>query len=220
MPTYTFTRTLTQFRDMVLRKLRVLDPRQTATGVQTELVDEALNLRLKEMHALGTLWFNVSGATSDVALVAGTATASLAAITDLLFPISANLRVGSDDKPIDIITHRQYQALPNKADRGEPEKVFVSAGVAYFWPTPGANYTVKLTYQAIAADAEDGAAPDVSTGMLKALATLVAADLIDDFAVPEARAQRLLAQAVQAERVVLMLNSPRVDATPVEFEAY
>jgi hypothetical protein len=220
VPTYTFTRTLTQFRDMVLRKLRVLDPRQTASGVQTELVDEALNLRLKEMHALGTLWFNVSGATTDLALVAGTATKSLSAVTDFLFPISAAVRANGDDVPLEIISHSQYQAITNKTDRGEPEQVFIAAGTAYFWPTPAENYTVKLTYQAIAADAEEAATPDVSTGMLKALATLVAADLIDDFAVPEPRAQRLLAQAVQAEKIILMLNSPRVQSTPVAFEAY
>jgi hypothetical protein len=220
MPTYSFTRTLPQMRALILRKLRVIGNSATPSGNQAAIVDEAIDLRLKELHALGVLWFNVSGATSDLTLVAGTATASLSALTDFLYPITAKLRIGSEDKPIDIISHREYQAIPDKTERGEPEKMMVSGGTAYFWPTPDDNYTVKLTYQAIAADTESPTAPDVAVSMMRSLVTMVAADLIDDFAVPEQRAQRLILEAQSAARTLRTLNSERVDSTTVEMQAF
>jgi hypothetical protein len=220
MPTYAFTRTLEQIQKLVLRRLRYLDPDESPTATEQAIVNEAIDLRLKELHALGTLWFNVSGATTDLALTSGTATKSLSAVTDFLYAVSVSLRVGTDDQPIEIIGHAQYQAIPNKADQGEPEQVFFSGGTAYFWPTPGSAYTAKLTYHAIAADTLSPAAPDVPVAMMRSLVTLVASDLVDDFGVPELLAQRLLAQAVIAEKTIRILNAERVDNATVEMTSF
>lgn len=220
MPSYTFTRTLAQMRKLVLRRLRYLDPDESPTATEEAIVDEAIDLRLKELHALGTLWFNVSGATTDLALTSGTATKSLSAVTDFLYAISVNLRIGTDDWPIELISHKQYQDIENKAEQGEPEQVFIAGGTAYFWPTPDDNYTAKLTYHAIAADTSSPSAPDIPVAMMRSLVTLVAADLVDDFTVPEALAQRLLAQAVVAERTIRTLNTERVDNATVEMTSF
>lgn len=220
MPTYSFTRTLPQMRTAVLRKLRYLDPGEAASADDTAVVDEAIDLRLKELHALGVLWFNVSGAMTDLALTADVATKSLSAVTDFLFPISVSLRLNGDDIPLDIISHREYQAIENKADTGEPEQVFFSGGTAYFWPTPDDNYTAKMTYQAISADTNSPDAPDVSVSMLRSLITLVAADCADDFGVPEQRVMRLKAEADRAEKTILTLNTERVGNSTVEIEPY
>lgn len=220
MPTYSFTRTLPQFQKLVLRKLRHLDPSETPNADDAALVNEATDLRLKELHALGVLWFNVAGAATDLALTAGVATKSLSAVTDFLFPVSMAVRIGGEDVAMDIISHREYQAIKGKADTGEPEKVMFSGGTAYFWPVPDVAYTVKLTYQAIAADTNSPDAPDVETAMLRSLVTLVAADLIDDFAIPEARAQRLLLEAQAAERTLRTLNTEKVDSTRVEVDYF
>jgi hypothetical protein len=220
MPTYSFTRTLPQFQKMVLRKLRVLDPSETPSADDAATVNEATDLRLKELHALGVLWFNVAPAATDLALVSGTASKSLAAVTDFLYPVTVKLRNGTDDQDVEIISHREYQDIENKADQGEPEKVFISNGTAYFWPTPDDNYTAKLTYQAIAADTNNPDAPDVSVAMLRSLATLVAADCADDFAIPEARLQRLLLEAQAAEKTLRTLNAERVDTTRVEVDYF
>ena len=220
MPTYSFTRTLPQMQKLILRKLRVLDPDETPDANQAATVNEAIDLRLKELHALGTLWWNVAPATTDLALVSGTATKSLSAVTDFLFAVSMKLRVGTDDRDIEIISHREYQDIENKADRGEPEKVFISGGTAYFWPTPNSNYTVKMTYQAIAADTSNPDTPDVSVAMLRSLVTLVAADCADDFGVPEQRAIRLMAEAREAEKKLRALNTERVDSTTVTVDYF
>lgn len=220
MPTYSFTRTLPEVRMLVLRKLRYIDPGETPSGDEAALVDEAIDLRLKELHALGVLWFNVAGATTDLALVGGTATVSLAAITDFLYPVSVAVRIGTEDVPLEIIGHRQYQAIENKAESGDPEKVFINSSTAYFWPVSAASRTGKLTYQAIPADSENPTAPDLPVTMLRAFVTMVAADCADDFSVPERRYQRLQVEGQAAERLLRMLNSERVDNAVVKVEPF
>lgn len=220
MPTYTFTRTLGQMRSLVLRKLRYLDSSETVSADDAAVVDEAINLRLKELHALGILWFNVAAATTDLALVAGTATKSLSAVTDFLFPVTVQLRIGTEDRNVEIISHREYQAITTKADSGEPEKVMISGGMAYFWPTPDAAYTAKLTYNAIAADTNSPDTPDVPVSMLRSLGSLVAWDCADDFGVPEQRMARLKIEAEEAETKLRVLNAERVDATPVQADYF
>ena len=220
MPTYSFTRTLPQMQKLILRKLRVLDPDETPDANQAATVNEAIDLRLKELHSLGILWWNVAPATTDLALVSGMATKSLSAVTDFLFAVSMKLRVGTDDNDIEIISHREYQDIPNKADQGEPEVVFISGGTAYFWPTPNSNYTVKMTYQAIAADTNNPDTPDVTAAMLRSLVTLVAADCADDFGVPEQRVIRLMAEAKEAESKLRALNTERVDSTTVTVDYF
>lgn len=219
MPTYTFTRTREQMRDMILRRLGVLEAGQTADNGDSEVVYEAMNLRLKELHRLGVLWWQVSGATTDVTLTGGNASATISA-TDFLFPVTMAIRVGVDDKVLEVISHREYQAIPNKADQGEPEVVFVSGSTARFWPTPDINYTAKLTYEAIAADLEQNTAPDIEVASMRSFALLVAGDLVDDFGLPEGKAQRLLVQQPAALATLRTLNTQRVTSTTVESDYF
>lgn len=218
MPTYSFTRTREQLRDRVLRKLGVLEAGESPSADDAAIVDESIDLRLKEFHRIGTLWYQVAGGATDVALVGGTATANAPA--DCLFPVSASLRVGAEDRPIAVIGHRQYQDIPNKLNTGEPEAVFFSGGVFRFWPVPQANYTAKITYQAIAADSAANAAPDVDIAMMRAFACVVAADLVEDFGTPEPRASRILGQVDASMRTIAALNVERVAPSPVEADYF
>lgn len=211
--TYSYSRTRNQIVDKVLRKIGALGAGQTAKDVDIAIVNEALDLRLKELHSLGTLWYQVSGAQTDVALVAATATA--AAPTDFLFPVSMALRIDGDDVPLEIIGHREYQAIPTKTDTGEPEKVFVSGQTFRFWPVPDINYTAKLTYQAIAADSVDATAPDISISMVRSFSNLLAYDVSDEYGIPEGKHQRMAQEAAMAERIIKNLSSERVDVAPV-----
>ena len=214
MATYTWTRSRQEVRDMALRKLGVLAAGQTPAAEDTVVVFEAMDARLKEMHALGTLWWNVGGAATNLTLTAGQSTATIAA-SDYLFPVSLMLTVGTDQQPIDIIGHSEYQALTNKTDQGEPVKAFFSGSTVYLWPVPQTTTTAQLTYQAIAADGESTNAPDVRVEALRAFSVIVAADLIDDFATPEPKASRLLAQQMQALRTIRALNQQHVGAGTV-----
>lgn len=219
MPTYTFTRTREQLRDAILRKLGVLARGETADAEDANIIYEAMDLRLKEMHAKGVLWWNVSGAQSDLSLVAGTATVSAA--TDVLFPVSVAVRVGNDDVPVEVIGHREYQSISNKAESGEPEKVFFSGGVFRFWPVPSQNYTGKLTYQQIAADTAASTAPDVQTSMMRALKNIVAYDLVDDFNIQDqGKILRMKSEHDEGLRTIYALNDQRTDSATVTAEYF
>lgn len=218
MPTYSFTRTREQLRDMILRKLRARSDFQTPSAGDNALVYEAMDLRLKELHSLQKLWFQVAGAASNVALVADTATTN--APTDCLFPVSMNIRIGTEDCPVDIIGHQEYQAIANKLDTGQPEKAFFSGGVLRWWPVPNQNYTGKMTYEAIAEDTAANTAPDLPVPMMRSFSIICAADLIDSFAVPEARAARLLKEADRAHIDIARLNAERVNPGTTEATYY
>lgn len=218
MPTYSFTRTREQFRDLVLRKLQVIGVGEPASADDTQIVYEAMDLRIKELHSLNLLWFKVNSAQVDVSLTSGSATVN--AESDVLYPVTFAVRVNSEDVPIEIVDHRTYQAIPNKTDSGQPQKVLFEGGVYRFWPVPDADYTAKLTYQQIAADTADSTAPDVQVSMMRCLRSIVAYDLVDDFGVPEGRVARMKFEADEAMRTIRALNQPRADAATVEIEAF
>jgi hypothetical protein len=218
---YTFTRTIPQMVEIVLRKLGALGIGETVSPEDKAVVREAIDLRLKELHGLGVLWYNVAGATTDLVLTGGVATKSLSAITDFLFPVTVKLRVGTEDREVDIISHREYHDIDNKADAGEPEKVFFApGGTAYFWPVPQTGYTAKMTYQAIAEDTTSTGVPDIPASMMRALSAVVAWDLLEEFEVVGAKAASLTQQGKDAEKTIRTLNTERVDITPVEMTSF
>lgn len=219
MPTYTFTRTREQMRDLIARKLGVKEQGQDLSAEDAEIVYEAINLRLKELHSIGLLWWQISGAQTSVAITSGTATATISA-TDYLLPVSLMLTVGTEQQPVEIIGHREYQAIPDKAQTGEPTQALISGTTIRMHPVPNADGSLKLTYQAIAADAENGAAPDVPVEMMRAFACVVAADLVDDFDVEPNRAARLMVGVEPAMRTIRALNQQSVDSNTVTVDYF
>jgi hypothetical protein len=165
------------------------------------------------------LWMNVSGAQSSLSLVSGTATVSAAA--DVLYPVSVSLTISGEDKPLEIIGHRQYQAIPEKADTGEPEVVFFAGGVYRFWPVPDANYAGKHTYQQIAADTVASTAPDVEVAMMRSLKNIVAYDLIDEFNLQDQlKIARMRLESDEGMRTIRALNQERTDPGVTEAEYF
>jgi len=215
MATYVFTRTREQLQLLILRKLGALGAADTTAAAEdAAMVNEAMDLRLKELHSLGILWHNVAAATVDLALTSGVSTATISQ-TDYLFPITLNLRISGDDNKIEIIGHREYHAIQNKTDQGEPEKAYINGTTVTLWPVPDDNYTAKLTYEAISADTATSVAPDIRVDAMRSFALIVASDLADDFGLPEPKIQRLLDQSVGAMRTLKLLNVQRVDTTQV-----
>jgi hypothetical protein len=204
---------------MILRKLGVLGAADVADPDDASVVMEAMNARLKEMHTIGVLWWNVSPAQTALTLTASAATATVVD-EDFLYPLSASIDISTEQKPLDIIGHAQYQAIPDKAREGEPEQVFFYGSVARFWPVPSSAYTARLTYQAISADVEVNAAIDIPAAAIRPFVDLVAGDLVDDFGVPSDRAARLVAKQPQAMRALRMVAYQRVDTAPVTPEYY
>jgi hypothetical protein len=219
MATYAWTLTRENLAARILRKLGVIGGAESPEPEDSATVNEAIDARLKELHALGVLWWNVSGAQTTVTLVGGTATATISP-SDYLLPLSMLLVVGTEQQPIRIIGHLQYQAIPDKAKTGEPEVVFIDGVTCRFWPVPASSGSAKLTYQAIAADTEHGTAVDVPAAMLRALSDVVAADLVDEYEPPPQKTARLLAKQPLALRTLRMLKREHVDTAPVEAEYF
>ena len=220
MPTYTFSRTREQVRDMIARKIGIKEAGQDLNGEDSEIVFEAMNLRLKELHRLGLLWWQIGGAETSVTITGGTATATIAA-TDYLLPVSLMLTVGTEQQPIDIIGHREYQAIPDKATTGTPEKAYINGATIRLYPVPLTSGTAMLTYESIAADLEGATAPDLPVEMVRALACVVAADLLDDYdAIDPNKAARIMSSVEPAMRTIRALNAQRVDSTNVTPEYF
>ena len=214
MPTYAWTLTRANLIAAILRKLGVLGAGDSVEPEDSAVVAEALDARLKELQTLGLLWWNVSGAQTSITLVAGTVTATISP-TDYLLPVTMMLDVGTDQQPIRIISHREYQEIPTKTEQGEPEVVFIDGTTCRFWPVPNANGTAKLTYQSMAADTENGVAADVPVSMIRSLTRVIAADLVDEYNPPPERAARLLAGLPDALRTLRMLKREPVDTSTV-----
>jgi hypothetical protein len=210
-------RTLPSLIERVLSKLGARGVGESPSAEDTAIVRDAFDLRLKELHELGVLWFNVSGAVTDLALTANVATKSLEDVTDFLFPVTLKLRIGAEDREVEIISHRQYHAITDKTDTGEPDKAFFAPdGTVYFHPVPNSAYTAKLTYQAMADDTTASGEPDIPVSMMRCLVDVIAMDLIDDFEVTGEKAMRLEMKGKEALRIIPTLNSERVDAGPVK----
>jgi len=215
-----FTRTREQLRDMILRKLSVFEEGQDPSPSDTLSVYEGLDLRLKEMHAIGTLWWKVQAASVPVTITSGVATASLPA--DFLFPVSLRFPVGigGDSDEIEIVGHTQFQSIPDKSEKGQPRQALFSGQTLYLNPVPQGNGTIQLTYEAIIQDTEQSTPPDIPVPMLRCLAVIVAYDLADSFSVPEQKIRRLREEASSALTEITILNRQRVKtsrATPDYF---
>lgn len=215
----TFTRTREQIAKLALSKLRVIDPKQALKASDADTAYEAIDLRLKELHAMGELWRKVSGTTSqNLTLTAGQQTAT--APTDLLLPLKIMARLNGDDYQVEIIGPMQYAAIPTKTEQGEPLYAFLSGGSFYFWPVPNKSGTASLTYEKIIDDTAQNTAPDVGQAFMRALVDLVKYDLADQYHVEEARMSRYAAEAAQAMITIRRLNALPVDIVTTEADYF
>ena len=214
MPTYAFTRTRERVRDLVARKLSIIGAGETLSGDDAAVIDEAMSLRMHELQAMDMLWWRVAAAQTDLELTSGDAAAAVVE-TDFLFPVSLMLGIGTEQQQLRIIDHRAYQAIPDKAQTGEPEVAFFSGPDVLLWPVPNQDYTAKLTYQAIAEDLETGEPIDVPLAMLRPFSVLVASDLLDEFQASPKLSASIMVKVEPSMRAIRALNVQRVDSETV-----
>lgn len=177
------------------------------------VINEGIDLRLKQLHGSGTLWFSTSGAATNVTFTSGDATADVSPL-DFLYPITLHVRVGDQDEPMEIIDHRRYQAIPDKARTGQPEMAFFDGATVYLYPVPDTTYTGKLTYQGLAADSSDAEPLDMHSTAMLAFCYVVALDLADEFDVDEARIQRWRADLPDWLQEIRAAGSQVTDTPP------
>lgn len=220
MPTYSFSLTLASVRDKIARMLGISEEGQALPPEDVVTINDAISLRLRELHELGILWWRVSGAQTSLAVSAGVATVEISA-ADYLFPVSLALDVGTEQAPLHLIGHADYQGLPDKATQGQPDRAFISGTTIRLYPTPALSYTAKLTYQAKSADLVAGSPVDAPIEMVRPLAALVAADLAEEFdGLDAGKVNRLLAGAGPAMATIRALNVQRTDSATITAEYF
>lgn len=218
--TTSFTRTRTQLGVMVGRKLQILNSGEALDSSDADIIYEAIDLRLKEMHRLGIFWRKVTNVPVTFSLTASVATASAGA-GDILFPLKMTFSDGTNDDPIKIIGYTEYAAIYDKTRVGDPEYAMWKGGSEFIlYPVPSANGTAKLLYEKIADDTSAGAAIDVDVSMLRWVKDIVAYDVADDFGKSEQVIQRFAAESQRAELNIRKLGMPRVDMLPVAVDDF
>jgi hypothetical protein len=216
----TFTRTREQLRSMVLRKLGVMGSSTSVVSADADIVYEAIDLRLKELHQKGILWRKVDKVPATFAISAGVASAH-ASTNDILFPIHMTVSDGSLDEPLTIIGPVEYARIENKNDAGLPEKVLWKGSTEFMlYPVPLAASTVKIVYEKIADDTTAGSAADVDVSMMRHLKDIIAYDIADDFGVDEGKIQRLAKESQMAENNIRKLSVERKAFAPVQVDGW
>src|SRR3990167_2095245 len=188
----TFTRTREQLRSMVLRKLGVIGASTSVVSVDADVVYEAIDLRLKEMHRLGIYWRKVDEVPFTFSVDSAVASAHVLT-TDIQFPILLTIRDGSSDEMVEIVGTTEWSALPDKTRQGLPEKALWAGSDEFlFYPIPVTNTSARLTYERIADDTAAGSAVDAEVSMMRWLKDIIAFDIGDDFGIDEQRMNRFM----------------------------
>jgi hypothetical protein len=215
-----FTRTREQLRSMVLRKLGVVGAATSVVSADADIVYEAIDLRLKEMHRLGVFWRKVDSIPTTFSITAGVSSAHVAT-NDILFPLKMTVTDGSTDEPVEIIGKPEYAAIELKNDSGLPTKAIWKGSTEFILhPVPITSSTVKLVYEKIADDTTAGSAADVDVSMMRHLKDIIAYDVGDDFGMDEGRMQRFQREAMMAEKNIRKLNAERKNYGPVCVDEY
>lgn len=216
----TFDRTREQLRSMVLRKLAVIGAATSVVSADADIVYEAIDIRLKELHKDGIIWRKVDKVPATFSLSAGVATAH-AATNDILFPINITVLDGSLDEPVEIIGPIEYSQIEDKTVQGFPTKALWKGSTEFaFYPIPLTASTAKIVYEKIADDTTAGSAADIDVSMLRSMRDMVCYDIADDFGVDEGKIQRLAGEADRAEKRIRKLTVERKAYTRVAVDEW
>jgi len=214
-----FNRTRNQLATLVMGKLGIVAAGGTPTSADSDLVYEAIDLRLKSMHTHGIYWRKVNKRPLSFAVTSGVNSAS--ASVDILFPIAMTITQSSMDESVEIISINDYARIENKNDSGIPTKALWNGSAEFiFWPVPNATTTAKLTYESYAEDTSASAVVDVDVAMLRSLRDLICYDLGDFYQKSDQTMLRFKQEADIAERNIRKLGAQHVDLDAVRVDCY
>jgi hypothetical protein len=203
---------------MVLRKLGVVGAATSVVSADADIVYEAIDLRLKEMHRNGIFWRKVESIGTTFTLSAGVSSAHVGT-NDILFPIKMTVKDGSLDEPVRVIGKIDYAGISGKTELGQPTKAIWKGSTEFvFHPVPLVATTATLTYEKIADDTTAGSAVDVDVSMIRHLKDIVAYDIGDDFGIDEQRMMRFQKESLEAEKNIRKLSVERKNYSPVAVE--
>lgn len=143
---FDFIQTRTQIIEGALRKVGALGFGENVSGEEAVNAAIALNEMVKEWQTRDIFLWQLQPVTvtvtANVASVALPTDPGIIGIDDAQYLVS-----GTQYEDIEIISWREYQAIPVKTDSGPIQKLALSnarAGTAYVYPVPTATTTVRL----------------------------------------------------------------------------
>ena len=215
-----FTMTRTQIAQRVLGKVLKVARNASLASADTETVYEALDLRLKEMHKMGTFWRKVTSVPVTFSLTGGQVSASAGA-GDILFPVSITWHNEGMSLPVYLINKNEYAEIPDRDSEGKPTRALWKGGSEFmFYPVPENDGIAELLYEKIVDDTSAGAAVDIEVSMIRSMIDIIKYDVADDYGVDEQIQQRWRVEARQAEIDIRKLNAPRVDLATVAVDDF
>jgi hypothetical protein len=195
-----------------LQHMGVLGEAETASGDQMTTALRGLDVVLKELPLAGYAWPKLS---AEAALVwAGVQAIALPA--DYYGYPTAWKTLSGQKLPLSQIAHATWVQMPDRAATGPATHFYIDpAGVFNVWPVPAADPVIKLQYQKIVDDADEGTSPDVLQTWKGALGWGVADELGMKFGVPASRRVEIN-QRWLGKRALALASS--IASEPISFE--
>lgn len=189
MATTDFTVTRNQIIRRALRVATVVAEGEEPTGDQNVAGAEALNALMKSLQNEGILDWTLESAT--ITMVIGQVKYALA--TDTFKILNASISVSGVSYPVDIVSAATFDSQPTAANaqptmayfNPKVETITTTGPTLSFYPAPSA--TSVVTYRKIRKLSDFDTAldtPDTPQSWFDALTYLLAANLIDEYGIP------------------------------------
>lgn len=187
---------------------------QTASDDDHNVCLVALQNIIKELPLHGVVWPKVTAAPVSLAWSAGTPS-QVTLPADYIGAPSVYYVAGGAKVPVQVIAKAAFDALPPAGGNGAPSKVYIAPNnAAYLWPVPATDPGLMLTYQAIAADVDIAARPDVAQTWLAGLGLWLAYEVAGKFGVPMLDRQDIEKRFAAKRRLMLAYAA---ESAPITF---
>jgi hypothetical protein len=166
-----------------LQILGAIGAGQTASDDDYSACLTALQNIIKELPLHGVSWPKITA--TPVALAWDAAAPENVTLPADYYGVPQVSRIVNGQKvAVDVIAKAAYDALPSAPLGGAPLRLYIAPNnVGYLWPVPDADPGLSLTYQAIGADVDLSARPDVAQTWISGLGYWLAYEVCPKFGI-------------------------------------
>lgn len=207
----------------VLRMVGAIDKGQTSDKKLESDAALALNMILKEldlefanMHAIQTATFSTVSGQSTYTVADGIPT-NINEIKAATYQFS-----GTDERKLDIVSYEKYESFIDKTTQGDPQfvlltkEILTSTRSLILYPVPQASKNLKIRYWRRLFDCDTPNDDlDMPPEAYSYLTFRLAADMSEEFGVPDAKAVRLDQKAQRLFERLKGRMTPKVTNYPV-----